>query len=467
MTGSDGGSPAPTTADEVRARIEADGVEFIYAMFVEMHGKPCAKLVPVEAFDGLMSEGAGFAGFAAGPMGQDPSSPDILALPDPRSYTRLPWQPNVAAMQCDPTVEGEPWPYAPRVILGRALQALAERNMVLKCGVEAEYSLVVRNQDGSIAVADDRDVDALPCYDARGLTRMLPHLTEVSRHLNAMGWGNYANDHEDANGQYEQNWQFSDALTTADRLILFRLMIHTMAERDGRYATFMPKPFADKTGNGLHTHLSLWSADGDEPLFPAGRGSDDGADAKGLGLSDLAYRFTAGLLQHAPALVAVACPTVNSYKRMGVGAPTSGATWAPAYAVYGGNNRTQMIRVPEPDRIEIRLGDGSANPYLMFAAMLACGLDGVDRELDPGEPNTANLFTMPADEVAARGIVTLPPTLLHAAENLAGDDVLGAGLGDTPVGPYRDYFAEVKAEEFMAHHHQVTQAEVDRYLTLF
>ena len=447
--------------EDIRSRIRADGVEFIYAMFVEMHGKPCAKLVPVEALDTLMADGAGFAGFAAGPIGQDPSSPDIAARPDPASYMQLPWQPNVAAMQCDPTVEGELWPYAPRVILRRALESLAARNLVLKAGFEAEYSLVVRDENGRISVADDRDIDPRPCYDARGLTRMLPHLTTVSKHLDTMGWANYANDHEDANGQYEQNWQYSDALTTADRLILFRLMIHTLAQRDGRYATFMPKPFADKTGNGLHAHLSLWSADNDEPLFPAGE-----TDSKGLGLSDLAYRFTAGLIAHAEALVAILCPTVNSYKRMGVGAPTSGATWAPAYAVYGGNNRTQMIRVPEPDRIEVRLADGAANPYLMLAAMLACGLDGIDNEIDPGVPNTANLFTLPAEEVAARGIKTLPPTLLHAADSLAANDVLREGLGMTADGAYRDYFATVKRQEFLTHHHQVTPSEVDQYLSL-
>ncbi len=455
-----------TTAEEIKDRAEADGIDFIYAMFVEMHGKPCAKLVPVSAIDALMSDGAGFAGFAAGPMGQDPSDPDILAIPDPASYTVLPWQPDVAAMQCNPTVEGELWPYAPRVILERALDRLAERNMVLKVGTEAEYSLIARGDDGSITVADERDVDPLPCYDARGLTRMLPHLTEVSRNLDAMGWGNYANDHEDANGQYEQNWQYADALTTADRLIVFRLMIHTLAQRQGLYATFMPKPFSDKTGNGLHTHLSLWTADTDEPLFVGG--SAGGDDSKGLGLSTLAYQFVAGLIAHAPALVAVTCPTVNSYKRMGVGAPTSGATWAPAYAAYGGNNRTQMIRIPEPDRIELRLVDGSANPYLALAAVLACGLDGIDNEMDPGDPNRDNLFTMSADEVAERGIVSLPPTLLHAADNLAGSEVLAAGLGDTPDGsPYRDYFVDVKRTEFMAHHHEVTAGEVDQYLSLF
>jgi glutamine synthetase len=448
--------------DDIRAKAADDGVEYIYAMFVEMHGKPCAKLVPIEALDGLMEDGAGFAGFAAGPMGQHAADPDILALPDPASYTQLPWQPNVAAMQCDPTVEGELWPYAPRVILRRALEDLAEKNLVLKTGVEAEYSLVVRNDDGSISVADERDVGQLPCYDAKGLTRMLPHLTAVSKNLNAMGWGNYANDHEDANGQFEQNWEYADAMTTADRLILFRLMIHTMAERDGRYATFMPKPFSDKTGNGLHAHLSLWSGDTDEPLFPAGD-----SDRLGLGLSDMAYDFAGGLIHHATSLVAIACPIVNSYKRMGVGAPTSGATWAPAYAAFGGNNRTQMIRVPEPDRIEVRLGDGAANPYLMFAAMLACGLDGMAEGHDPGAVNTANLFDLSPAEVAERGIETLPPTLLHAADNLAGNDVLRTALGSTRGGPYSEYFAQVKRDEFMAHHQQVTAGEIDQYLTLF
>ncbi len=447
--------------EQIRAKTERDGVEFIYAMFVEMHGKPCAKLVPVEALDGLMADGAGFAGFAAGPMGQNPSDPDILALPDPASYVQLPWQPNVAAMQCDPTVDGELWPYAPRVILRQALDQLKAKNLILKTGVEAEYSLVDRNDDGSLRIADDRDTQAMPCYDARLLTTMLPHLTEVSRHLNTMGWGNYANDHEDANGQFEQNWQFADAMTTADRLIIFRLMIHTMAQRDGRWATFMPKPFSDRTGNGLHTHMSLWSADTDEPLFV---GNDN--DPKGLGLSEMAYQFAGGLVHHASALVAIACPIVNSYKRMGVGAPNSGATWAPAYAAYGGNNRTQMIRVPEPDRLEVRLGDGAANPYLMFAAMLACGMDGVEQRIDPGQPNTANLFELDPSEVAARGIETLPPTLLHAADNLAKNDVLGTALGMTRSGRYTEYFAEIKRAEFMAHHHQVTQGEIDAYLTL-
>ena len=447
--------------EEIKARIADDGVEFIYAMFVEMHGKPCAKLVPVSAIDDLLEGGAGFAGFAAGPMSQTPADPDILALPDPASYTVLPWQPNVAAMQCDATVEGQEWPYAPRVILKQAVARAAGQNLVLKSGVEAEYSMLHRNDDGSFRPADERDTSKLPCYDARGLTTMLDHLTTVSRHMDAMGWGNYANDHEDANGQFEQNFQYSDALTTSDRLIVLRLMMHTLARRQGLYATFMPKPFADKTGNGLHMHLSLWSADDDEPLFESGH------DARGLGLSELAYQFLGGVLDHAQGLTAILCPTVNSYKRIGVGPPDSGATWAPAYGAYGGNNRTQMVRVPEGGRFELRVPDGAANPYLSFAALLGAGLDGVSRGLDPGDPNTDNLYTLPLDELAARGIEALPPTLLHAADKLVSDDVLRAALGTGRDGDYVDYFARTKRDEFRTITDQVTSAELDTYLSLF
>ena len=449
------------TPDELKARIVDDGVEFVYAMFVEMHGKPCAKLVPVSAIDDLLEVGAGFAGFAAGPMSQTPADPDILALPDPASYTVLPWQPNVAAMQCDATVEGQEWPYAPRVILKQAVARAAGQNLVLKSGVEAEYSMLHRNDDGSFRPADERDTSKLPCYDARGLTTMLDHLTTVSRHMDAMGWGNYANDHEDANGQFEQNFQYSDALTTSDRLIVLRLMMHTLARRQGLYATFMPKPFADKTGNGLHMHLSLWSADDDEPLFESGH------DARGLGLSELAYQFLGGVLDHAQGLTAILCPTVNSYKRIGVGPPDSGATWAPAYVAYGGNNRTQMVRVPEGGRFELRVPDGAANPYLSFAALLGAGLDGVSRGLDPGDPNTDNLYTLPLDELAARGIEALPPTLLHAADKLVSDDVLRAALGTGRDGDYVDYFARTKRDEFRTITDQVTSAELDTYLSLF
>jgi glutamine synthetase len=449
----------PTTVDELVAAAERDDVEFVLFMFVDMHGKPCAKLVPTSALGTVAVAGAGFAGFAAGPMGQSPADPDILALPDPTSYEVLPWKPEVAVVQCDPTVEGELWPFAPRVILARQLALLAERGLTLKVGAEAEYFLVRRQADGSIAVADEKDTAPFPCYDARGLLRMYDHLSSVSRHINKLGWGNYANDHEDANGQFEQNFEYADAMTTADRLVLFRYLVHSLAEEAGLEATFMPKPFSHLTGSGLHLHLSLWS-EGDGELFA------DPDDARGFGMSPMGYQFVAGLLDHAAAASAVTCPTVNSYKRMGAAAPNSGATWAPAYVAYGGNNRTHMLRIPEGGRVEDRGVDGSANPYLAITVLAAAGLDGIDRGLDPGEPNRDNLFELTAAQVAERNLTVMPPTLFHAADALVADDVLRGALGKTRDGEYIDYFADVKRSEFMAYHARITPWEIDTYLTL-
>ena len=446
--------------EDLRSRAESDGIKFFFAMFVDMHGKPCAKLVPFESFDLLMDGGAGFAGFAAGPMGQTAADPDLIAVPDPKSYTQVPWQPELAVLMCDIHVLGEPWNFSPRIILKRQLAKLAERGLTLMAGFEAEYFLVRRTDDGGIAVADELDTASSPCYDVKALSRVYPFLSKVSRYMNQLGWTNYANDHEDANGQFEQNFRYSDALTSADRMIFFRYMVHVLAQQEGKLATFMPKPFANLTGNGLHIHSSLW--EGDEPLFA----SD--SDPYGLGLSPMAYSFIGGVLDHAKAAVAVTCPTVNSYKRMGVGAPDSGATWAPAYISYGSNNRTQMLRVPEGGRVENRGCDGSANPYLALTVVLASGMDGIDRSLDPGKPNLDNLFTLSQDEIAARGIKSMPSTLLHATEELAKDDVLRAALGPgRDGGDYIDYFVSVKQAEFRSYHAQVSRWETDRYLTQF
>ena len=452
------------TREILEAKAAEDGLEFFMTMFVDMHGRPCAKLIPVSALD-VVCEGAGFAGFAVGPMGQTPASPDMIAAPDPNSYFKVPWREGVAVVMCDITVEGELWPYTPRVILRRALDRLRdERSMQLMVGVEAEYHLVRRTPGGGIGLADELDTQDVPCYDAKGLTRMYDYLTTISRYMNRLGYGNYANDHEDGNGQFEQNFAYAEALTTADRLIFFRYMVHTVAHSLGMAATFMPKPFTRLTGNGLHMNTSLWSHDGGRNLFELG---GKGRDKYGLGLTPLGYQFCAGVLEHARPMSAITNPIVNSYKRMGVAAPNSGATWAPAYVAYGGNNRTQMLRVSEGNRLEVRSVDGAANPYLAFSAVLAAGLDGVDRKLDPGKPNLDNLHEMHPDHVAAKGIQAMPATLLHAAELLAGNPVMHQALGHTGTEFYSDYMAKVKAEEFRQWHAQVSDDEVERYLTLF
>jgi len=450
-------TPSP---EQLRADLEERGVEFVFAQFVDMHGKPNAKLVPMSNFDGMMEEGAGFAGFAAGPMGQTPASPDVAAMPDPSSYTKVPFKPGLARMACNVTVDGQPWPYCPRTILCNAVERATAQGYRLKMGIELEFFLV-KQVDGKLELLDDLDTLDQPCYDMKGLTRNYEFISTLSKYQNELGWGNYANDHEDANGQFESNFEYDDALVTADRAIFFRYLVHAMAQERGHLATFMPKPFANLTGNGAHLHVSLWDPSGATNLFA------DDDDPRGLGLSSLAYAFLGGVIEHAEAVLAVGAPTVNSYKRIGVGAPTSGATWSPAYATYGMNNRTQAIRIPAPGRIEIRSVDGSANPYLAAAALLATGLDGIHRGLTPGEPNRENLYTLSADEVQARGIKSLPATLLDAVGHLQRNDVLRDWLGKGVGEDYLDYFVKTKRDEYLAYHGGVSDWELKRYLTLF
>jgi glutamine synthetase len=453
--------PAATNADDVREIVSERGIEFLFAQFVDMHGKPSAKLVPAHHLDDLLTEGAGFAGFAAGDIGQGPHDPDMIAIPDPRSFTILPWRPTVARFACDVTVEGEPWPFCPRTILRGALDRAAALGYELKLGAELEYFLLRRTADGGIEPADPLDTLELPCYDMRALTRNLDFVSSVSQAVTGLGWDNYATDHEDANGQFEQNFAFADALTTCDRAVFFRYMVESLAQERGLIATFMPKPFAHLTGNGCHFHVSLWR-DGVN-LFER----DPAEDPRGFGLSELAYQFIGGLKAHAKAYIALTAPTVNSYKRLCVGAPTSGATWAPAYVSYGYNNRTQMLRIPGPGRIEDRTVDGSCNPYLAATAMLSAGLDGVERGLEPGEPNAANLYEQTPEQRAAQGIETLPANLLDATRELEHCVVLRQALGKTRDGDYLDYYIDVKRREVQAAHEQITQWELDRYLQLF
>lgn len=441
------------------ARVDADGVKFLLALFVDLHGKPCAKMIPKRALGTVLREGAGFAGFAVGDMGQNPSSPDLMAVPDPATYTRLPWKPEVAVLHCDPHVNGEPWPYAPRVILKNLLAKVKARGWTFKTGIEAEYILVRRTEAGGIEIADPLDRSDKPCYEAKGLTRMWDHLAEIADYLDELGWGNYANDHEDALGQFEQNFDFEEALVTADRTIFFRYMVHMVAHSRGMTATFMPKPFQELTGNGLHVHMSLWDEAG-TPIF------ESDADSRGLDLSPLGYQFLAGLLEHGRSMSSLIAPTVNSYKRLGVTAPTSGATWAPGYITYGGNNRTVMLRGPG-GRIEHRGVCGSANPYIAFAALLAAGLDGIDRELEPGEPISDNLFDWTDAEIDEKGITRFPGTLLDAVRELPGSEVLREAFGKVPTGDFVDYYCQVKEAEFREYHAAVGRWELDHYLTLF
>ena len=358
----------------------------------------------------------------------------------------MPFKPGLARLACNVTVEGEPWPYCPRTILANAVERATAQGYRLKMGIELEFFLV-KEVDGQLVLLDDLDTLDQPCYDMKGLTRNYEFISTLSKYQNELGWGNYANDHEDANGQFESNFEYDDAIVTADRAIFFRYMVHAMAQERGHLATFMPKPFAHLTGNGAHLHVSLWDPTGTTNLFA------DDDDPRGLGLSQLAYSFLGGVIEHAEAVLAVGAPTVNSYKRIGVGAPTSGATWSPAYATYGMNNRTQAIRIPAPGRIEIRAIDGSANPYLAAAALLARRpRRRRERPPTPASRTPRTSTSSRPRRSQKRGIKQLPATLLDAVRHLKDDAVLqdwfGQGVGES----YVDYFVQTKTAEFNEYH---------------
>jgi len=441
--------------DQVKTLVAEQGIEFFLCSFVEMNGAPKAKVVPATHLEDMAKEGAGFAGFAAGEIGQMPHDPDMMNLPDFNSLTIVPWRKNIAWVAGNVHVDGEPWPYCPRTILQRQLAIACQKGYTLNVGVEPEFMLLKRTEQGTYAPWDTLDTLAKPCYDLRALHRNLDIMTTLIKYMQAMGWDPYANDHEDANCQFEINWTYADALTTADRQTFFRWMVRTVAEEHGLLATFMPKPFANLTGNGAHYHISLWDADNRQNLFLD--------ESDGNGLSQVGYWFMGGLLKHAKALAAIADPIVNSYKRLLSGGPRSGATWAPVYITYGGSNRTQMIRIPGAGRIENRTVDGAANPYLTCAAFLAAGLDGIEHKLDPGKRNDENLYELSAAELRQREIDTLPRSLTQAVDYLEQDEVVKQALGTA----YADYYIQTKREEWRRYHNSVSQWETDNYLGVY
>jgi len=452
------------TADEVRSRIEKDQIDYLLAQYVDIHGTPRCKGVPARALDLFLEGSAGFAGAAVHGMGQGPHDHDMIAAPDLASYTPVPWESGVARFACDITVDGKPWPFCARTVLRRATDELRREGYVMMVGVEAEHFLVRRRDDGSIAPFDPDGVDTLdkPCYDFKSLAGSMGYLRTVVGYLDRLGWEPYASDHEDGTAQFEINWKYADAVTTADRLTFFKMMTSQVAKRFGAIATHMPKPFADRTGTGAHFHISLWDTARRTNLFL------DPRDPRGLGLSPLAYQFLGGAVTHARALTAVVAPTVNDYKRLSVGefltGVTSGFTWTPAFISYGDNNRTQMFRVPEPGRFECRVVGGSVNPYLGMAAFIAAGLDGIRRKLDPGEPNIGrNMYALTPDDVKRGKIGVIPQSLGEAIAAFEEDPVIQGGLGPELA----EEFVRVKRQEWIRYHGVVSRWEIDRYLTLF
>lgn len=408
-------------AQDLAQIAKTKGIKYFLISFVDLFGVLRAKLVPARAIKGMQKDGAGFAGFAAW-LDLSPADGDMFGVPDPDSLIQLPWNPEIGWLASDLWMDGKEVEASPRVALKRQIAKAAKKGYRVKTGVECEYFLV--NQDGS-AIFDTMDTQTKPCYDQQALMRRYPVVKEICDCMLDLGWGPYQNDHEDANGQFEMNWDYNDVLLTADRHVFFKYMTKTIAENHGMRATFMPKPFANLTGNGCHSHISIWDKTGKKNLFL--NKSDD------LGLSKIAYQFLGGIMQHATSMCAIFNPTVNSYKRIDAPRTTSGATWSPSSITYSGNNRTHMIRVPDDGRFELRLMDGAMNPYLAQAAIIAAGLDGINNKRDPGEPSFINMYE---EGHKLRSAKLLPSTLLDALRLLEKNKQLRSELGGELIDAY-------------------------------
>jgi glutamine synthetase len=446
----------------LKSQLQTDGIAYLLVQFVDLHGSAKVKMLPRDMLDAVADRGAGFAGGAVWGMGQNAASHDMMARIDSTTCTLAPWQPGLARFAADLYVDDRPFVYCPRVNLKRILSELRAAGYVFNVGVEPEHFLIARTAGGAIVPWDPARVDTLakPCYDFKGLSAAYDYLRDMNEALHQLGWGVYQSDHEDANGQYEINFHYADALTTADRFVFFKMLAHETARKYGAVATFMAKPFADRTGSGAHLHYHLADAETGGNLFSAER------DGRGLGLSELAYHFLGGVLAHARALCAITSPTVNCYKRLQIGSgltgTRSGFTWTPAFITYGDNNRTQMIRTPEAGHVEDRTVSSAFNPYLALAAYVGAGLDGIRRRLDPGEPNRENAYALGVEEMKRREVHLLPQSLTEALDELERDDVIQAALG-----PIASEFLRLKRAEWNEYHRQVTDWEVDRYLTMF
>jgi len=421
------------------------GIKYFLISYVDLFGVLRAKLSPAAAIGQMMHDGAGFAGFATW-LDMTPAHADLFAKPDPESLIQLPWKPEVGWLAADLWMDGKLVEQAPRQVLRRQNEAAAKQGWRMKTGVECEYFLLTA--DGQ-AIGDERDTQSKPCYDQSALMRRYDVITEICDAMLALGWKPYQNDHEDANGQFEMNWEYDDAMLTADRHVFFKYMVKALAEKHGLRATFMPKPFTNLTGNGCHAHVSVWDKTGKKNLFHDPKGE--------LGLSALAYSFLGGIMHSAADLAALFNPTVNSYKRINAPRTLSGATWSPNAVSYGGNNRTHMVRIPDQGRFELRLMDGAANPYLLQAGVLAAGLDGIANGRDPGKRLDINMYEQGH---TVKNLKRLPLNLLDALRAFEKSKVLREALG----AEFCDSYLKLKHQEWNSYAAALSQWERDNTL---
>lgn len=423
------------------------GIKYFMISYTDLFAGQRAKLVPAQAITAMQEEGAAFAGFATW-LDMTPAHPDLFAVPDASSVIQLPWKKEVAWVATDCRMDGELVAQAPRNVLKRLVKEAGAEGKRVKTGVEAEFFLIT--PDGS-QISDGRDTADKPCYDQQAVMRRYDVIAEICDHMLELGWGAYQNDHEDANGQFEMNWEFDDALQTADKHSFFKFMVKSIAEKHGLRATFMPKPFKGLTGNGCHCHISVWDNDGRVNVF-ADRTAEFGLSAEGR-------HFLGGIMKHASSLAAITNPTVNSYKRINAPRTISGATWSPNSVTWTGNNRTHMVRVPGPGRFELRLPDGAANPYLLQAVIIAAGLDGLRHRADPGPHHDIDMYS---EGHLVKDAPRLPLNLLDALRAYDADEGLKQAVGPEFSAAY----LKLKHQEWNAYASHFTQWEQDTTLDI-
>ena len=403
---------------------ETNGVKYFMISFTDLFGGQRAKLVPARAIADMQKNGAGFAGFATW-LDLTPAHPDMLAIPDSEAVIILPWNKEIAWVPGNCVMSGKDVNQAPRNVLRKLIAEAASEGMHVKTGIEAEFFLLTPAGD---QISDEFDTAAKPCYDQQAFMRRLDVIREISDYMLELDWGAYQNDHEDANGQWEMNWDFDDALKTADKHSFFKFMTKCVAEKHGYRATFMPKPIEGLTGNGCHAHISVWDAPGKSSKVNIfAMDANDSSQTAELGLSEKGRYFLGGIMKHASALAAITNPTVNSYKRINAPRTMSGATWAPNTVTWTGNNRTHMVRVPGPGRFELRLPDGAVNPYLLQAIIIAAGLSGVRSKADPGKRHDIDMY---AEGHTVQGAPKLPLNMLDALREYDKDEGLKAAMGE-------------------------------------
>ncbi|MGD8481127.1 MAG: type III glutamate--ammonia ligase [Methyloceanibacter sp.] len=449
--------PTPTEIETLRSHLSSNGVAYLMASFADMHGVSKTKMVPLSHIDQMMAGSELYTGAALDGVPQDVSDEEVSAHPDPQSCIILPWQTNVAWFASNLWCEGKPFDACSRNILARATQAAADMGFVMNLGMEAEF-YVLKDGESDVVPVSARDTLDKPCYDGYGALDNLHWLSELVDAMDDLGWDVYSFDHEDGNGQFEVDFRYADAMTMADRFVFLRMMANAIAQKHGYFASWMPKPFADRTGSGAHYNMSLESLETGQNLFK------DDNDPRGCGLSNLGYQFVAGVLRHLPAISAVVSPTVNSYKRLIKQGSMSGSTWAPVFVCYGNNNRTNALRIPlGGGRVELRASDSANNPYLGAAMVLSAGLEGIREELDPGDPYTENMYNKTPEELEELGIALLPRTLEEAIDAFETDPFSRAVMGDEMFKAY----AAFRREEWEAYHNHVSDWEQDRYLNFF